>query len=65
MGLYLGLDSSTQSLSAMIVDTTAGRVVLDESVNFGKSLPHYGSPSGFLPNADPRLLHAAYHLPDS
>lgn len=58
MGLYLGLDSSTQSLSAMIIDTGSGRVVLDESVNFGKSLPQYGSPSGFLPNPDPQLKHA-------
>jgi len=58
MGLYLGLDSSTQSLSAMIVDTAQGKVVLDESVNFGKSLPHYHSPSGFLPNENPQLRHA-------
>jgi xylulokinase len=58
MGLYLGLDSSTQSLSAMIIDTGTGRVVLDESVNFGKSLPHYRSPSGFLPDENPQLKHA-------
>lgn len=58
MGLYLGLDSSTQSLSAMIIDTGSGRVVLDESVNFGKSLPQYGSPSGFLPDQNPQLKHA-------
>ena len=58
MGLYLGLDSSTQSLSAMIIDTGTGRVVLDESVNFGKNLPHYGSPSGFLPSEDQQLKHA-------
>jgi hypothetical protein len=48
MGLYLGLDLSTQSLSAMIIDTQSGRVVLDESVNFGESLPQYRSPSGVL-----------------
>jgi xylulokinase len=58
MGLYLGLDSSTQSLSAMIIDTASGQVVLDESVNFGKSLPQYRSPSGFLPNENPQLKHA-------
>ncbi len=58
MGFYLGLDSSTQSLSAMIVDTSTGRVVLDQSINFGKALPQYGSPSGFLPHADPQLKHA-------
>ncbi|HVY31576.1 MAG TPA: FGGY family carbohydrate kinase [Polyangiaceae bacterium] len=58
MGLYLGLDSSTQSLSALIIDTDSGRVVVDESVNFGKALPQYGSPSGFLPHEDPQLKHA-------
>ena len=58
MGLYLGLDSSTQSLSAMIIDTETGSVVLDRSVNFGKDLPQFGSPSGFLLNPDPKLKHA-------
>ncbi|RYZ05886.1 MAG: carbohydrate kinase [Myxococcales bacterium] len=58
MGLYLGLDSSTQSLSAMVIDTDTGRVVLDQSVNFGEALPQYGSPSGFLPHEDPRIKHA-------
>jgi xylulokinase len=59
MGLYLGLDSSTQSLSAMIIDTESGRVVLDESVNFGKALPKYGSPSGFLAHDNPQIKHAS------
>jgi len=58
MGLYLGLDSSTQSLSAMLIDTGTGRVVLDESVNFGKNLARYASPSGFLPNENQQLKHA-------
>src|SRR4051812_44990740 len=58
MGIFLGLDSSTQSLSALAVDTESGRVVLDESVNFGHALPEYHSPHGFLDNADPRVKHA-------
>jgi xylulokinase len=58
MGLYLGLDSSTQSLSALVIDTEAGQVVLEESVTFGQALPEYGSPHGFLPNRDPQLRHA-------
>ena len=58
MGLYLGLDSSTQSLSAVVIDSDAGRVVLQEAVNFGQDLPEYGSPQGFLPNPDPKLRHA-------
>lgn len=58
MGLYLGLDSSTQSLSALVIDTASGQVVLEESVNFGAELPEFGSPQGFLPNPDVRLRHA-------
>lgn len=55
---YLGLDSSTQSLTALIIDTTSGRIVLEESLNYGKELPDYGSPQGFLPNSDPSIKHA-------
>ena len=58
MGLYLGLDSSTQSLSALVIDTEAGHVVLEESVSFGQALPEYASPHGFLPHADAQLRHA-------
>jgi xylulokinase len=58
MPLYLGLDSSTQSLSAVVIDSEAGQVVLQEAVNFGQDLPEYGSPQGFLPNPDPQLRHA-------
>ena len=58
MGIFLGLDSSTQSLSALAVDTESGEVVLDESLNFGSALPEYHSPSGFLLDPDPRLKHA-------
>jgi xylulokinase len=47
MSLVLGLDSSTQSLSAVILDTGTGTVVADHSVNFGKDLPQYGQPHGY------------------
>jgi len=58
MGLYLGLDSSTQSLSALVIDSDRGRIVLQEALNFGQDLPEYGSPHGFLPNSDAKLVHA-------
>lgn len=58
MPYYLGLDSSTQSLSAMAIDPEQGRVVLDESVNFGRDLPHYASPHGFLANENPNIKHS-------
>jgi len=55
---FLGLDSSTQSLSALVIDTDQKRVVLDQSVNFGRDLPAYGSPHGVLPHPDPRVCHS-------
>ncbi len=58
MGLYLGLDASTQSLSAVVIDSEAGQVVRQEAVNFGQDLPEYRSPHGFLPNPDAQLRHA-------
>jgi xylulokinase len=58
MAHFLGLDSSTQSLSALIIDTDSGRVALDMSVNFGRDLPEYESPNGFLQDPDPNVKHA-------
>jgi xylulokinase len=58
MPIYLGLDSSTQSLSAVAIDTDSGRVVLDRSIQFGKALPEFASPNGFLENADPAVKHS-------
>jgi xylulokinase len=58
MAHFLGLDSSTQSLSALLIDTDSGKVVADRSVNFGARLPQYRSPTGFLPNADASIKHS-------
>ena len=58
MGLYLGLDSSTQSLSALLLDTESGKVVTEASVHFGSELPEFASPHGFVPDADPRICQA-------
>lgn len=58
MGLFLGLDSSTQSLTATVIDTERGVVALQESVAFGSELPEYDSPHGYLPHVDPTRVHA-------
>lgn len=58
MAHYLGLDSSTQSLTAVIIDTESGQVVLNESLGFGRELPEFASPNGFLPNPDPSIKHS-------
>ena len=48
--LFLGLDSSTQSLSAVVIDYDCRKVVYDKSFNFDQALPHYKTQNGVLPN---------------
>jgi len=54
----LGIDSSTQSCSAIVIDTQAGRVVAEASVNYGKDLPAYQAPAGFIPDGPDGEVHA-------
>ena len=51
--LYLGLDSSTQSLTAIVieVDGAEAHVVFDESLTFDETFPQYGTDHGVLPPA--------------
>ena len=56
--LTLGIDSSTQGVKAVGWDADAEKVVFSASVNYGRDLPQYGSPDGFLPNADVLIRHA-------
>lgn len=58
MPLYLGFDSSTQSVKAMIVDSLKGEIVASEAVNFGRELPEFGCPNGALENPDPLVKRA-------
>ena len=55
MPLYLGLDSSTQSLTAIVLDAEDGRrrVVFESSVAFDEAFPKYGTRHGVLPSDDP------------
>src|SRR5205807_2087544 len=54
MPLYLGLDSSTQSLTAIVLeaDDTRRRIVFESTLAFDQALPHYGTRHGVLPRAD-------------
>ena len=58
MTYTLGIDSSTQSVKALVYEVETGRVVTTVAVNFGKDLPAFGCPDGFLPGADPLVRHA-------
>src|SRR5471030_73511 len=57
--LFLGLDSSTQSLSAVVIDLDARKVIYEKSLNFDKSLPHYKTKNGVLPGRDPLVKHSS------
>ena len=54
----LGLDSSTQSCSALIIDIDLGKIVAEASVNFGTQLPQYNAPSGFIPSGVNGEVHS-------
>ena len=59
--LYLGLDSSTQSLSAVVLEASGGRhrVVYELSLPFDDTLPHYGTRNGVLPSSDPSIAQSS------
>ena len=57
--LFLGLDSSTQSLSAVIIDLDARKVVYEKSLNYDQALPQYKTKNGVLPNRDPLVKHSS------
>ena len=56
--LTLGIDSSTQGCKAVVVDCATGRAEWSASVNYGRDLPQFGCPDGFLPDADARVRRA-------
>ena len=60
MPLYLGLDSSTQSLTAIVIDVEGNRreVVFQSSLQFDEALPQYGTRHGVLPHDDPSIAHS-------
>ena len=57
--LFLGLDSSTQSLSAVIIDLDTRKVTYEKSINYDRALPHYKTQNGVLPNRDPLVKHSS------
>jgi xylulokinase len=59
MALYLGFDSSTQSLTATIIEAGSGthRVIFEDSIAFDAAFPHYGTHHGVV-SADGRTVTA-------
>ena len=58
MALYLGLDSSTQSLSGIVIDTETREVVHEHGIGFDAAFPEFGTRNGTLRHDDPTVVHA-------
>lgn len=58
MSYVLGIDASTQSCTAILLDTEAGRQLAVESVQFGKDLPGYNAPYGYIPGGKDGEVHS-------
>jgi xylulokinase len=57
--LFLGFDSSTQSLSAVLIDYDTRKVVYEKSLNFDRALPQYKTQNGVLPDPNPLVKHSS------
>lgn len=70
MAYLLGIDASTQSVSAVLLDITENiHLVSEVAVSFAEDLPEWGAPQGFIPggpegevHADPRMWLAGLDL---
>ena len=60
MSVYLGLDASTQSLTATLIEVDAGRrtLLLEHSLPFDAEFPQFGTRNGVLRGADPAVVSA-------
>ena len=55
---YLGLDNSTQSLTAVLIDGKNYQLVSQLEINFSSDLEGYNVTQGFLANDDQSIVHA-------
>lgn len=61
MPLYLGLDSSTQSLTGIVIaiEGESRHIVFESSMSFDEALPDYGTMHGMLPRIAPNVAHSS------
>ena len=58
MKYFLGIDAGTQSIKGILIEPETGWCSAPVAVHFGRDLPQYGSPDGFLPCMDPQIRRA-------
>ncbi|MBN2430522.1 MAG: hypothetical protein JXQ27_03570 [Acidobacteria bacterium] len=56
--LFAGLDVSTQSCKLVVIDPAVGDVLLVETVNYDRDLPHYGTRDGVIPELGPGVAES-------
>lgn len=56
--VFLGLDSSTQSLSAVILDFKNKKILLEKNLRYDERLPHYKTHNGIIREKDPKVVHS-------
>jgi xylulokinase len=61
VAIYLGIDSSTQSVTATAIevdDSNRRSILFERSFRYDEALPEYGTRHGVLPSANPTIAHA-------
>jgi xylulokinase len=60
VSIYLGLDSSTQSVTATAIEVERDRraILFERSFRYDEALPAYGTTHGVLDSSDPKIVHA-------
>jgi len=56
--MFLGLDFSTQSITAIVIDLEKNKVTNKRKINFDKSLPHYNTENGVIYSEDETVVHS-------
>ena len=55
---FLGLDCSTQSLTAFIIDFNSKKIIFKHSINYDRDLPHYHTKNGIIISNDNKVIHS-------
>jgi len=58
MSYFLGLDCSTQSLTAILIDFDLKRVIYRNCINFDEDLPHYNTRNGVITLENEKIVHS-------
>ena len=56
--LFLGIDSSTQSCKIICIDSDEGKIVFQDSINYDRDLPEFGTKDGVIPPGEPGVSEA-------